>query len=328
MNNCYSDTFWSYINGNYIVFHDQWGNLIKRAFRSGENLISDFPDSIDLKITNKCSWGCPFCHESSTPDGKVADIEKIKEILSQLPEGYPIEIAIGGGNVFDSIEETQNLVDWIKNRGHCPRITINVQDLSNLTDKQSKLIDSVGGLGVSLTSLPEIKKSTNPFLDREYSLRETLIGPEEGFTRKFENTKIIIHIIAGVFPISQIDNLFEYSEFPILILGYKQWGRAKDKKLPRNLDEFARVIKRKIYEQRTKEYSRLPDVIGFDNLALEQLDIKSALTSTEWGMFYMGDEGSHSMYIDAVEGKFAKTSRSEERVDWNSTGLIKFFKSL
>ena len=42
----------------------------------------------------------------------------------------------------------------------------------------------------------------------------------------------------------------------------------------------------------------------------------------------MGNEGSCSMYIDAVEGKFARTSRDSNRVDWDSINLIDFFKSL
>ena len=71
-----------------------------------------------------------------------------------------------------------------------------------------------------------------------------------------------------------------------------------------------------------------PKIIAFDNLALEQLDIKSALTDSEWNTFYLGDECSHSMYIDAVEGKFARTSRSEDRVSWDSIRLLDYFKSL
>ena len=58
-----------YLNGNYVVYW-KGDTLIKRALRVGEDLISEFPDSIDLKVTNKCSWGCDFCHESSNPGGK------------------------------------------------------------------------------------------------------------------------------------------------------------------------------------------------------------------------------------------------------------------
>ena len=66
-------TDYMYLNGNYVV---HWKGHVqeKRALRVGEELISEFPDSIDLKITNKCPWACPYCHESSTPNGKSFDL--------------------------------------------------------------------------------------------------------------------------------------------------------------------------------------------------------------------------------------------------------------
>ena len=318
-----------YKNGNYVVYYSG-GSLIKRPFRTNEKLISDFPDSIDLKISNRCPWGCSFCHESSTPDGKIADIDKIKEVISELPEGVPIEIAIGGGDVLESPKETQEIINFLNKRGHEPRITVNIQDIFCLTEESRKIINSVGGLGISMTSLPPLKRSAFPE-DREFSLHSTLFGESYDWLRRpFPNTKIVIHIIAGIFPVSQLDALFKSSEFPVLVLGYKQWGRAKNKALPRSLGEFESAIKQQIYKQRQKDYYKFysTKTIGFDNLALEQLDIRSALTDEEWNVFYMGDEGQHSMYIDAVEGKFARTSRSEERVSWNDVGLIEYFKSL
>lgn len=45
-----------------------------------------------------------------------------------------------------------------------------------------------------------------------------------------------------------------------------------------------------------------------DNLAIEQLNVKSLLTNEEWEEFYAGEEGSSTFYIDMVERKFAKNS--------------------
>ncbi len=317
---------YSYKNGNYIVYYS-YGRLVKRACRFGEELISDFPDSIDLKISNKCSWGCPYCHESSFPEGDVLDIDKTMEVLSQLPE-VPIEIAIGGGNVFETPSLTLELIQRLKKREYLPRITINYKDLlSPLTEEKKLILDEVGGIGISLDHLPEV---INDFLG-EPSLYETLFGSIDtnvGFITR--NYNIVAHIIAGVFPISQLQKLFDISDIPILILGYKQWGRAKGTELPESMKEFEQIVKQEIYKQRTARYEDFISrkVVGFDNLALEQLDIKSCLSDKEWDSLYMGDEGSHSMYIDAVKGQFARTSRSAERVDWNSIGLLDYFKSL
>ena len=55
------------------------------------------------------------------------------------------------------------------------------------------------------------------------------------------------------------------------------------------------------------------EVVSFDNLALEQLKIKNHITKEDWDRFYQGEDGTRTMYIDAVEQKFAKTSTSERR---------------
>jgi hypothetical protein len=49
-------------------------------------------------------------------------------------------------------------------------------------------------------------------------------------------------------------------------------------------------------------------VLSFDNLAIEQLDVRRLLTQEEWDEFYAGDDGSHTYYIDMVERKFARSS--------------------
>ena len=324
-----------YKNGNYVVFRGENDNLIKRPFRTNEKLIAEFPDSIDLKITNKCSWGCPFCHESSVSSGKIGDVERIKEVISELPFGIPIEIAVGGGNILDSPKETLEVLRFIKSRGHLPRITINRQDLQHPIPELEEIVSLVDGVGVSLSSLPRPIALVDDWPGAEqYSLRRTLIGDIGGskLSNRFyyDGCKLVVHIIAGVFPVEDLDDLFRFSDIPILILGYKQWGRAKNNALPESMQEFEKAVKIQMYKARTEYYDYYfrSKIIAFDNLALEQLDIKSALTDSEWNTFYLGDEGSHSMYIDAVEGKFARTSRSEDRVSWDSIRLLDYFKSL
>ena len=60
-------------------------------------------------------------------------------------------------------------------------------------------------------------------------------------------------------------------------------------------------------------------VISFDNLSINQLNVKSLMNPKQWETFYMGDDGidgsltSSSMFIDAVEGTFAINSCSMDR---------------
>ena len=55
------------------------------------------------------------------------------------------------------------------------------------------------------------------------------------------------------------------------------------------------------------------EVVSFDNLAIEQLQVKRLLTAEEWESFYMGDDGNYTFYIDMVDGPFGKNSLATER---------------
>lgn len=46
---------------------------------------------------------------------------------------------------------------------------------------------------------------------------------------------------------------------------------------------------------------------------LKQLDVKNLVPRDKWDMFYMGDEGSSTMYVDMVNREFAANSTSETR---------------
>lgn len=54
-------------------------------------------------------------------------------------------------------------------------------------------------------------------------------------------------------------------------------------------------------------------LVSFDNLAIEQLDVKRLMSDDEWKEFYMGDDGKYTFYIDMVEGTYGKNSLATER---------------
>ena len=54
-------------------------------------------------------------------------------------------------------------------------------------------------------------------------------------------------------------------------------------------------------------------VVSFDNLAIEQLDVRRLMTKEKWDEFYMGDDGKYTFYLDLVEGTFGKNSLATER---------------
>jgi len=333
----------AYINGNYVVLYEQDGTRVKRTLRHGEDFKPDFPDSIDIKITNKCSRGCPFCHESSIPNGDSFDLEKTKQVLDQLPN-FGIELAIGGGNVLEVLPDVIKLIRWCKDsKNFLPRLTLRYEDLIDLKNK--KLLD-----GETFDTWGRIRQEDDfPRRSDDYYEIQNLLTSCEGLgisINKYEPNNIIsqlttpifmrrypafvYHVILGIVPeddfLKMVNDPKSYDR--ILILGYKQFGRAKNTKLlDDKLNSWKEAVRKVLWKLRISRDSK-KIVIGFDNLAIEQLELESVLLKSEWSSVYFGEEFSSTMYIDAVKGEFAPTSRSpqEERVSWDSTNILDYFK--
>jgi hypothetical protein len=265
-----------YRNGNYTVRIYTDGTKIRET--ADDEFIAEFPESMDVKITNQCDMGCPFCHEGSTPNGKHGILEH--RFLDTLRPGT--ELAIGGGNPLSHPDLVSFLTN-MKARGIICNITVNINhlDLPRLERLMSERL--IWGLGVSVTRFNPIALS---------------------FARSHPN--VVLHVINGVIPIS---DLKEYSGTKVLILGYKTFRRGKDflsEEVRHRMDEMHRGLGNLL---------PLFKVVSFDNLAITQLKPERFLTPAEYDEFYMGDDGQFTMFIDLVEGKFARNSTSEERFE-------------
>ena len=285
-----------YQNGNYRVTLFSDGTKIRE--NDLDFFEAELPESMDIKITNACDMGCPMCHEDSKPDGKHGDILNLP-FLDSLHE-YT-ELAIGGGNPL-SHPDFISFLHLLKERKLIANVTVNGKHFMENIPLLQKLTEQgfIYGLGVSYTGA---------------NRSETLSFVKE--VAKFPNA--VIHIINGVVSMEQVAWLSECNQnLKILILGYKDFRRGEE-----HHAKFSQDVDSRMHDM----YECLPQIIGdgwfktvsFDNLAISQLDVKRLMTEEEWGLFYMGDDGrdgelsSASMYVDAVEGEFAKNSCSEDR---------------
>ena len=279
-----------YQNGNYTVRIYEDGTKIR--FNDLDFFESDTIESFDLKITNNCDMGCKMCHENSTPDGKHGDIMNMKFIENLHPY---TEIAIGGGNPL-SHPDLVPFLKLCKEKKFIPSMTVNQVHFEKDFDFVKSLIDDklVYGLGVSLVSV------TDNFLEK---------------IKQIPNA--VIHVINGLLLESQL-LMLKNKDLKILILGYKEVRRGKD---------LYEIDAKNIEIRKSMLKSYLPamvregwfKIISFDNLALNQLDVKSLMSHKQWDTFYMGDDGidgqltSSTMYIDAVNGQFAVNSCSMDK---------------
>ena len=278
----------SYKNGNYIVTMFDDGTKVR--YNDLDYFTPEKPESIDLKITNCCNGVngmlCPQCHEKSNPNGKHGDIMNLKFIDTMLPY---TEVAIGGGDPLTHPDFAPFLAK-LKKRNLIANMTVNQWSFMQNLDKIDWLIENelIHGLGVSLND------PTKEFIEA---------------IKKYPNA--VIHVICGVTTINQIKGL-AHNGLKILILGYKEFGRGL--MLYSTNSAQIEALKSDFYNSiSTIINEKWFDCVSFDNLAIEQLNPKRLMSDDEWQKFYLGNDGFASMYIDAVNEEFAKSSVSTER---------------
>lgn len=269
----------NYQNGNYDVKIYSDGTKIRETDESA--FVPEFPESMDLKITDYCDQGCAFCHENSSVCGQHGDILNLEFIDTLKPY---TELAIGGG---DPVSHP-NLIPFLKllrQRKLIANVTVHqscfVKNEQTLRELVSQRL--IHGLGVS------IHAPTDDLLEK---------------VAWFKNA--VIHVVNGVITMDDFEKMYD-KNLKVLILGYKNFRRGED------------FYSEEVFNRMRQMYNTIPDalehfnVVSFDNLAIKQLDVKLLMTDEEWRSFYMGDDGGFTMYIDAVKREYAKNSTSTER---------------
>lgn len=275
-----------YINGNVRTTILDDGTKIRET--EDDEFIPAFAENMDIKICNRCDIGCKYCHEGSTPDGKLGDILNEKFIDTLHP--YQ-EVALGGGNVLEH-PDLIPFLQKLKERKVIANITLNQIHLEQNIDFVRFLVDEklIYGLGISLVS------PSDEFIEK---------------VQQFPNA--VIHVINGVLDSSDIEALAD-KNLKMLILGYKHLRRGNEW-YDENHENI--IAKQTWLKENISNIVSKFKVLSFDNLAIEQIDVRRLLTQEEWDEFYAGDDGSHTYYIDMVERKFARSSTTpfDERYD-------------
>lgn len=270
-----------YKNGDVTVKLYEDGTKIR--YSKLENPKVNFPESMDIKITDYCEMNCLYCHEKSTTEGKHGNL--VMKFIDTLPSG--IELAIGGGNPL-SHPKLSEFLNKLRNKNIFPNITINQHHLITKWDKVKFLNDNelVLGIGISITNI------TDEVLDKVKQLKNP-----------------VLHVINGIITKKQLEKMYDKG-LKLLILGYKSYtGRGEE-----YFKEYSKEIKSNfISKDFLQELKKHFDIISFDNLALEQIPVREVVGDKLWEESFMGEDGNHTMYIDLVKEEFARTSTSKER---------------
>lgn len=274
-------------NGSYYILLDKKDNK-RLALRLSEQpeseLIPEHPELVDIKLTDVCFIGCPWCYQDSRPESKHGDLVTIKTVISSLnPE--ITEVAFGGGDVL----QHPDIVEILQYSRECgltsSNITMNWQSIIRYPDKVELVMPYLDAIGVSITGPGQIKQVVEQL---------TKLGV-------YEPTRICFHIIPDLysknFILKMLTELKEYSiESDVLFLGYKTNGRGKE-----------------VSTEKVKEMSEIFDYIIENNLCL-QCDTKfvkdyfEIVSKVSSELTYDIHEGEFSMNIDCVEKFYSCSS--------------------
>ena len=270
-----------YKNGNYTVKVLSDGTKIRET--NEDDFIPSFAENCDMKITDKCDGGCPFCYEGCTPNGRHGDILNYKFLDTLHPY---TELAINGNDL--SHPDLLPFLQKMKDKNIIVNMTVNQIHFERNYSLIRTLVQqkAIYGLGISL------REPTEEFINK---------------AKQFPNA--VIHVINGVLSSDDYKALKD-NDLKILILGYKQLRRGQDWY---DKDYENIVVKQEWLKDNLEEMLSHFKVVSFDNLAINQLNVKRLLNDEEWEEFYMGDDGNYTFYIDMVEGTFGKNSLATER---------------
>ena len=286
-----------YRNGNTIVEIRNDGTKIRFV---PDNVIAnpEFPESIDLKITNQCGVGCPQCHECSTPDGEKGDLNH--PLLDSL-RPYT-ELAIGGGDPMTHHGLKAFLVKMRDKNVFC-----------NLTVHWSSFLQYYSTL----------KRWTKKSLIHGLGISVNEVVSENVIKKIMEFPTAVVHTIIGVAGIRAFEQLMD-KDLNILLLGYKTFGRGIDFKENNSLTVGTNM---NWVQEHIGTFTDHFKTVAFDNKAIDQVFLKKQMNPETFNRIYMGDDGSFTMYVDLVKNKFAASSISR-RLDINSNDITDLFHTV
>lgn len=287
-----------YKNGNYLVTIYEDGTKVRTS--PDDEFIPSFAENCDCKITDRCRQGCPFCYEGCTKNGKHGKLFDYPFIETLHPY---TELAINGNDL--DHPDIEKFLEFLKTKKVFANITVNQSQFHENYEKIKEWQEKgfVHGIGVSLKSGYA-----------SYGLIENM--------KSLKNT--VLHTIVGVLTEGDI-NVLKDKGVKLLLLGYKDLRRGVD--YHSSNDESIETNRKYVYDH-LEEMTKWFSVVSFDNLAIEQLDVRRIMSDEEWEEFYMGDDGNYTFYIDLVKGEFAKNSISQERYPIGNLTIDEMFNKI
>lgn len=274
----------------WTIFNQYTGAKIRMSFKDDAEpyVRASLPELIDVKLTDKCLFGCHFCYQSSTPDGKHAEMygeHHLRSLLEHIGTAKVFEVALGGGEP-TTHPDFDNILGLLHGRGVVPNFTTFNMDWTT----SSKLVKAVTAYAGSFA----VSKPSKAVVDAIVE-----------WNAIHDRPKGTLQIPMGAYPEKTVKEIILYAErhdVPITLLGYKHFGRGIEVK-PKSYEWVLGFLKKsKVWR------------FGADTLFVQQFGEQLKKNGVHPSLF-VGAEGQFSCYIDAVAGKIGASSYTDDMKD-------------
>lgn len=275
-------------DGTFTVF-SSWGKLRSHNDAGAASRSSEYPDLVDIKITDYCAHGRDFCYQDSNRDGKHASVKRIREFARDAAKYLGVfEFAIGGG---DPLAHPQfaEILRAIADTGIVPNFSCrDPMPIYGDNDLGRAVRETCGAVAVS-TSDPDTVRGFSAMQKMRYPIPAGYIHYVVG-GESMDNLRAMLKVCRETWT-------------PIILLGWKEKGRATTQ--PHDSTGWWDVVRAETGRGLT---------VGVDSFLIP--DVEAHMQDVPVERYERGD-GNFSFYVDAVAGKAAKHSAvsNSEMVD-------------
>jgi organic radical activating enzyme len=192
--------------GHYVLFNPRSGTKL-RLTESGEDAPAKgtWPELIDIKITDYCHYGCSYCYQGSTPEGRHADTEHLIALAERCAESGVLEVAIGGGEP-TSHPDFERIIEAFRSAG---------------------VIVNVTSRNIAYWSeIPKVPVTAVAFSVDSAQQIETIL---KRFHGKYPPFQIHFQVVAGVVDGAEFERMMVAAQdHRLTLLGYKDTGRGRE----------------------------------------------------------------------------------------------------
>ena len=268
--------------GFWTLFNRLNGNKVRLSFNADDPtpIAASAPELVDVKITDYCPFGCPFCYQDSTLEGKHATLENLVDVANKIAAAKVFEVAIGGGEP-TLHPDFITILRIFRNRGVVPNFTTRNLGWLNKPDAET-ILDLCGSFAFSAQTADEVRH-----------LNEILA----------DGIEPTIHIVMGTVDretLAEMLDVISAADFDVTLLGWKRTGRAQDPEHP-YLDWWWETA-----------HEHAPHRLGIDTALAAESEAAGLLADVPKWQYHTAD-GPWSCYIDAVNMTVAPSSWQPER---------------